>query len=981
MTQIQLQANDWLVFIEGVQVPFIGGSYSFGANQVAAGSLRLEPDSMLSSIRPHAVVTLFFKDRYPDVEADEIEDQYIYYGGGEISSISIDKQPHAKGVQISFSNELSILDQHKAFAMGVGGSYTSIIAAGTLLVNPFSQGGTNDLFSIRLLNLVPPEKGGLSDAAYRYVNNMIGALAWFSGHNASLRNRIIQHRLQHKFAGLDTLILKRLMERAVGGRLVDSVQELLRDDDSVLGIIQKLNGIPDYSFVSVAAPPFFPSDQVTKIYPLNTESGTKPLTKTWSRNDTLFLPNMHYAPPPPCNFVFPEMIERYAFSREFRSEPTRTIFEDNITEASTSAGRVMFVETDLIPGIGVIKDPIQFWGAARVAFGTDKTVTPSNDASSPYADARIDETKQVTEYNLLDSVADSEFQKGVVTQRLSRTDEYLSALLAVGITDSDAAQKYLKPALSQEGSETANSYTKFVQGWVRYRHGLAKFARPADVTIKGHRWLVPGFTAAIFDQDTSFTCLVNSVSHTFDPSGVENTVVSISHARPIAGIPPSLVASAAKLTNDISELKKTLNSEIKSAYAENVSVISAMLATVVAAEANIPEAEAPPLSVSEAALIGMSAGETRVIAGSKEVAAWAVLLNAVAGLVSVSQEVAGKVIGPHREVAGALTAQRFPALAQEWLNFTDNPAADLSKEDPTTLRSRLVSYATRLAALIKETLAAQEQQALNAEPWFATSTAVVSRVSQELIANGVKLADSELALRTLLNTLENGYNIPSPPDFYPEELVDIHLLDLKYQELLGCKPFYSTMVPARLIGPLEANALGSGVTTHQAMVTCLSKIFTGLANASMSPTAVSASPFPSWDSVIATSESSIEWAHRSFLKRKHQTLRQYLTTHGFKADLDRFISSEPAPTVFRVMRPQPAATVQKMTLLDYVFDDSCLSRLVDEWAIYGNTQAPDPMVAARRKKVEDPSLTSAFRQEQIIHYSRRHTGSRAYRGD
>lgn len=1010
-SRIQLQSNDWLVFVEGVQVPFIGFSYSTGTDVPASGSLRLAPDSLMTNIRPHAVVSIFFKDRYPEVDGElAVEDRYVYFGGGEITTITVDKQPHAKGVQISFTNEMGIFDQHPAYATGIGGTYTSLIASGSVLVNPFSTGSTNDLFSIKLLNIFPSE-ANTQGSAYSYVDNMLGTLAWFSAHNASLRNRIVQHRLMHKFGGLNTLILKDVITRQVGAGLTQKVQEMISGDDTPLTIVQKLNTVPNYRYVSVPTPHYKKIDK-RKIYPLNDEKderlSRKFFIKDWQRNDTLFLPSMHYAAPPPCNFIFPDMIESISYTRTFRSEATRTTYEDNITKSPSQTQRVTFVSSDPIPGIGKVKNVVQFWGAAQEMLGSDKDLAPVPEGpfpefeypESPYLNARVDKENNPVNYNLLDSITDSELAKGVVTQRIQPDSEYVAALVKV---NNELANGGLEQAVNGESqNETVNDYTKYVQQWTDYKHGLSKFNRQASFVIKGHRWLVPGFNAVIFDQDVSFICMIDAVNHMYDTSGNESTSISVSSARPISSIPDNVFSKSVKLANDITELKKNLEQTVTSAFNANKSVIDSLLTNIETIALKVDLLADVPAGIIEARLAFVSNGQAQQEAGSANTAVILQLLNAVAELVLVGNEVAAKVVGPQRDVSGSLTSQRYPAIAQEWISYLEAPLSSTTFESTTDLVDKILDYSKKLAANIKETLDIQAKQATNGEPWFATASFATNSVAQALVDSGVKLSESEAALRAIIRDLENNNNIPAPPDFYPQDLIELDLLDYKYQSLLGCKPFYSKLVPGSITGP------GSGVTdpatgatipensdksTHltanQYLIKCFSQIFAGISAAGLPDQMqlLSNSGFKTWDSIIASdAESSLEWQHRTFLNRGRQTLREYLETHGFATTLQRYVSAEPTPTYFYVMTPlTPFITstvyLDENTKTPYQFDNSSISRLVDELAIYGGSGSYDPLVADRRNKVRDPSATGQFRQEQIIHYSRKHMGARAYRGD
>ena len=325
--QIQFQSNDWLVFIEGVQVPFINFTYSSGVNMLPTGSIQLIPDSLIANIRPNAVVSLFFRDPY--VGADKpIEDQYVYYGGGEIISVGVSKQPQSKSITVTFRSEFGAFAQHRMMASGVGGSLIESVVSGSTLyqisnqVNPNSDRAVLD-FSTNILNL--------KDARFNYGSRVLGALAWFSAHNASLRLRTDQHQLLSKFMFIDNTFVKDVFTVVTSEALFNlNIDAGLSDTDSVLDVIYKINAMADYKIAYLATPSYTQSlnklGEPVKIVPTNADDSNNLafsyFEKSWERSDGILMPNMHYFPPPPCNYIFPDMVEALTYSRTFESEST-----------------------------------------------------------------------------------------------------------------------------------------------------------------------------------------------------------------------------------------------------------------------------------------------------------------------------------------------------------------------------------------------------------------------------------------------------------------------------------------------------------------------------------------------------------------------------------------------------------------------------------------------------------------------------------
>jgi len=1047
---IQFQANDWLVFIDGVQVPFISFNYNVGVEIVPEGLLRLEPDSIITQLRPNAVISIFFRDNYsksvdpaqPDLP---IEDRYVYFGGGEVTSVQVTKQANSKTTDLTFTNELGILAQHKAVVSGIGRGFTSIITSGTLVINPFEI-QTKDMFDIATLNVTKPAD---DDSNYSYSKNILGAVAWLSSVNASLRNRINQHRLLSKFVSIDSNLTRQLISRKIAEAQKSDQQDALSEDSTVLDIIRQLNAVPGYRMVTLSAPPevsyvnnldTFQALHNGVVYPLNNDNDEKYqnqfFSRNWARHDTCLMPNMYFAPPPPCNIILPDTTQGILYSRTFLSEPTRVVYQDSLDGELS----LMFVSTDKIPGLDKTTSPMEFWGAVEQMYLASFDVDIPYKTDSPYtrklkgtvgaADAGIDDILNLKPFdtvNLLDAVSDNELAKGIVTQFMERDSEFMVALTAATFTKDNAVAK-IREALEKIKSNgnmfgldlgglgitksgkpnESDRYVAYVQAWLDYKHDLARFNRSATITVKGHRWLAPGFPGVVFDKDVSLTFVVDSVQYTIDSNGDETTSVTVSSARPIREVPPELLSSASKLVNDVKKLRGLIDKEIQSVYAkERVSLESLFSALRQTAEKlkqllfdatnENPLNEELFLSVKAGTGGGKNLSQfkdnlrntaqlfSEVPSNSALAAQLSSFLSQVDVIVTLGQNIFDKTLGATRDTAGAISMQRHPDLAKQFLKLAED---GISTDDAPSLGpivDEMLRFCEELVRVIYEVLAAQEAQALAGEPAFTAPT-TEQELSRVLVTEGQDLRDSEMALRDLLRRIENLYDIPMPPSFFPQNLWRPTELDKTYNQLLGTKPnFYKN-----LFNKYGIKSDSSYLEEYQAAFKVLSYVYdTEWAMEMLNPDG-----------------GSLPWQDETLLRRGHQTLRQYLKTHGFDTKLLVNISSEPSPTYFYQMNPIVTSTTPvydpdgKKT--PFSWDDSVICRLVDTTVttqsmmfarvtdpldvtqyvekLVGNEE-PDPLVEARRKSARDPSLCGAFRQQQIINYSRRHMGARAYRGD
>lgn len=1016
--QIQFQSNDWLVFIEGVQVPFMNFTYNTGVDMLPVGSIQLIPDALIANIRPNAVVSLFFRDPY--VGADKpIEDQYVYYGGGEVTSVGVSKQPQSKSIILTFRSELGVFAQHRMMASGTGGSLYDSVVTGSTIYSIIDGGPSAPTFTMSLLNL--------ADNDFNYGSRILGAFAWFAAHNASLRLRVDQHRLLNKIVFLDNNFVKDILTKTTSPGLFNlTLDANLQETDSALDIIYKLNTLIDYRITFMPTPRVKAEGYFKKperIIPANSKTESlvnfAGFDKSWERTDAILMPNTHYFPPPPCNYIFPDMVESLSYSRTFESEPTRSKYTCPLVNAASagpdSVSRVSYYSIDPLPGIpkgqNAPKTPPEFYAALRELYLPPSAEGVSVSEESPYitttdtllrfsANKLLQPLGSTTaqplgsqrSVNSLFALADSEISKGIIVDNALRPEdgEYLAALAQSSKNNADNNDK--NPIAKARGSVYAN----YVQQWVDYKHGLSRFNRVASISLKGHKWLAPGFPAVVFDQSICLWGLISSISFTADASGNESTQVDFSNAKPVTGIPRNLFNSATKLSNDISDLNKSVQATVKSVYDASIKGLDDLLSSVkkkgnlVISRLTQSELSDPKLLTKEKLSYMFEVDvnfPVETVGISPIITAYNDFAPAAASLIATAQGVANKMVGPSRELAGALAAKNNPDLATDWLatyNFSIDNFYD--KDSLATTISNLLTWFDKIASLTKQSLEAQKNQALAGQPYFASTAADADKIGGALVKSGQDISEREAALRQIINDLERNYNIPRVPEFFSNKFTDIIELDRVYRELLGTRPFYSnlTQTPIPVLDPLDIpplltvqlplsyfESIDRMMFTFKHLYPDLDLI-SGFSGADLG--------IGDWVSTHKQGRGTMEWQHREVLRRGHTTLRQYLLTNGFEGSLRVLISGEPTPTFFYAMTPVQADWDRGVVVLaptgdktPYTWDQSPITRLV--------SLRDDPAVKARRELARDPSLAGSFRQEQIINYSRKLMGSRAYRGD
>jgi hypothetical protein len=621
-----------------------------------------------------------------------------------------------------------------------------------------------------------------------------------------------------------------------------------------------------------------------------------------------------------------------------------------------SGGGLVFVEA---PGLqssdlNAEVSPLEFWG------NLGHLMTPTIKAPTDSAWQAPQNSEDTSPANVLETVTDDEAERGIVVNWQQTDYEYMLAvarqLEAVdnegrqtafslrnpdGMFNDGVAEKIQGAldsgkSLADDQDESLKSYLSHVQAWLKYKHKLARWHRPSTASLKGARWLVPGFSTVIFGARVSWMGYIVGLDHTISADGSEDTQVHLDNVRPLTPVKTDLVTESKATATDTSRAAAQAQYEVENAHKADLRY----LLDLVEKSERLDEKAAQNTGSAAAAY------ETE-----SQTAAARVLARA--------STCAEACVGQTRTVAGALTAKTDPDLAQRLLSRLTTPP------DPTPDEARKAyNDVARFYKL-------QESQVAAKQPAHGATEAAVLAIN----AAKITLAAAGSKLEALAAKLENDADFPTPPPFYNDDYIQLSSLDARHSKLLGCPAFYT--------GPYAAG-ISTGASTpygsYLGMMQVLSRVFPALGSSLPDSSKVSASA-QSWDDALKSGIGTRRWS-AAFSRRSAMTLRQYLQTHGFHGTLQEVVSDEPAPTVFYVM--QPVATGASRLAAagkTYTWDNSVVCRLVDERTRSGESSEVDPLMAQRRARARSIFLTSGARQDLIVSYSRKHFGSRGFSGE
>lgn len=135
--------SDWLVFIDGVQVPHQGISLRSSRDALTECRITLEPDQILANLRPQSVVSVWARERFPSQGGRDqqgliasAQGQYYLYWEGLLAGHIHSKSPSSRSFQLQCESMFSPWARTKAFMFGVGVFPKSQVISGSRVVPP-----------------------------------------------------------------------------------------------------------------------------------------------------------------------------------------------------------------------------------------------------------------------------------------------------------------------------------------------------------------------------------------------------------------------------------------------------------------------------------------------------------------------------------------------------------------------------------------------------------------------------------------------------------------------------------------------------------------------------------------------------------------------------------------------------------------------------------------------------------------------------
>jgi len=520
----ETRAIDVMVWIDGVEVPFNTISLQFGMDTPSRVSISVEPDEIIDLWRPKAWVHVWVRDPFlqttPENRAVGTDDQrdkeydldtYELFWEGEVVAIQDQETQDSRQTVIEAHDLYNIAMNTDISLVDVGaGLQVAYINGSSFFGSVFGDAAqTQNLIVAAMLKFLTEDTSAVKRKGIAELG--IQVLKFLSQFNASFGFQAWRTDMFFKFTGIPDASMSNFVNLAMLRDIV-GIMQAIQPSSNVLGYMQQMISRFYHHFTSIP----FPSPR---------QDGQS-RSQVW--NSMLVLPNLYYALPPLCNWLFPENYTSRTVQRDHMNEPTRLGLASQMT---TVAG---FRTLQLAPeglaeflnqqsGAGVTPEQTSF-SAINASGGTPVGADKLGFEERGFFDSIPRETRK----NLLKFLTPEELEKGILyTESQNAYQELLGlARLNAGAADQPAAVSQLRQAI-----ETRQPYTVFIRLLAQFELHFRQISRALSVEGLFNPWPVVGFPVMVCREGRSYMGLLTGLQHTVSYSGDASTSYQIDYAR------------------------------------------------------------------------------------------------------------------------------------------------------------------------------------------------------------------------------------------------------------------------------------------------------------------------------------------------------------------------------------------------------------------------------------------------------------------
>lgn len=505
------------LFLEGMEIPFIGATVTHTVNQASIAYIDLVPHKTINNIKPRTLATLFVRD-YND---EKNGFPYVLAFEGEVFGYNFGKTTASRSFSISCIDKTSYWDNVLTYffnsQQSLGKGASSVSEEGMDQRDAQAQGvkiqavthSTSSFFRQIIEGALKAAEVTNADGTKRKPDFLDAFVAVYK--EISKLNTFYASA-EERLRIVDRILLKS------SGELANLLKENEAIDwfSGVIGresgystlrmVIQDLMSLIFHDFVSVPFPAKVPRSGLK-----NGITSSDAVQRTVG--EFVFKPNLYMVPPPACNVFFPDEYSTYNFSRNFFQEPTRLIYQPEIPRGF---------------GGGAVSLPHVYQPDSFHHYMLGK---------GPYKDAELlgDGALLVNEdfghFGDTDAGTSKDTNQGSKREAQFLTNEEKMRGILMTKEGMVPASTQFRQALSDVGKR------EFARGVAKYLFFKKKFeGRGVQITSHLKLSVVPGFTALIVDDSDAEQTVVaycSSVTHRFYANQGGYTNTTLSYARTV----------------------------------------------------------------------------------------------------------------------------------------------------------------------------------------------------------------------------------------------------------------------------------------------------------------------------------------------------------------------------------------------------------------------------------------------------------------
>jgi len=517
------------LFMEGMEVPFIGATITSAIGQASIAYIDLVPQQEILQIKPRTKVELFVRN-YLDDSSDYPGQEpfpYVLAWQGEVFGINFGKTVTSRSFSISCIDISSYWDCCLSYyfnaqqSLGAGNSQKS---SGALEFNDIGKTGERVIVTTfpeasafkNIMQKVLKEGSGKDflDAfvgLYKYVG-YVNEFFNLADHRLRISDQIVMHSSSR---------LDQLLTEAEGLEWYSGIPGKTTGYTSLRGVINDLMNLIFHDFSAPAFPARITrkeafSDTTRKGLPIASKA-----TKTIG--SFVFKPNLYMMPPPVCNIFFPDEYSSFQFSRTFFKEPTRLIYQPELPARwGNNADAVYLAHVYEPPSFNHYMKYSK--GGYEDYKGTDDIEVPKSTKSFHCLDPQDTTTQEGKDFSLVNDGVKKEWS-------FLTNEEYMKGIWLYRETMMPATSQFRASLTDFERKE---GFTRKIARYLFYKRRFQD--RQVQITSHLKLSVLPGFPVLIMDDsdaDMNIVAYCSSVTHRIYATEGGYTNTHLSYARTV----------------------------------------------------------------------------------------------------------------------------------------------------------------------------------------------------------------------------------------------------------------------------------------------------------------------------------------------------------------------------------------------------------------------------------------------------------------